>query len=159
MIRCPFCDQKNPTSAKSCGRCGADLPGTDQAAENSLESTVRWLLGNGNLIEAIKVYRSHAGASLADAKAAVEAIQCGESAPARPVPSPAAEQDVASLVRSGRKIEAIKLHREKTGAGLADAKAAVDALERDLGMPSKKSGCATALLGILLIGSVLLAMT
>jgi len=32
------------------------------------------------------------------------------------------------LVRAGRKIEAIKVYRERTGAGLAEAKAAVDAM-------------------------------
>ncbi len=32
------------------------------------------------------------------------------------------------LARQGRKIEAIKLYREATGAGLAEAKAAIDQL-------------------------------
>lgn len=36
--------------------------------------------------------------------------------------------EVRDLARRGRKIEAIKLHREQTGAGLKDAK---DAVERD----------------------------
>lgn len=42
----------------------------------------------------------------------------------------AAEQDnfepVRDLVRQGLKIEAIKLYREQTGVGLAEAKAAID---------------------------------
>ena len=37
---------------------------------------------------------------------------------------------VASLMQAGRKIEAIKLYREQTGAGLADAKDAVEAMAR-----------------------------
>lgn len=37
--------------------------------------------------------------------------------------------DVKSLLRQGRKIEAIKLMREMTGSGLKDAKDVVDALE------------------------------
>ena len=36
--------------------------------------------------------------------------------------------EVAGLVRAGRKIEAIKLYRETTGAGLKEAKDAVDRL-------------------------------
>lgn len=35
-------------------------------------------------------------------------------------------QEVAELVKAGRKIEAIKLYRELTGAGLAEAKEAVE---------------------------------
>lgn len=38
--------------------------------------------------------------------------------------------DVVDAWRKGRKIEAIRLLREKSGAGLAEAKAAIDALER-----------------------------
>ena len=35
---------------------------------------------------------------------------------------------VIALLRQGRKIEAIKVYREMTGAGLAEAKAAVEAM-------------------------------
>jgi ribosomal protein L7/L12 len=37
-------------------------------------------------------------------------------------------EPMRDLVRQGRKIEAIKLYREQTGAGLAEAKEAVDRL-------------------------------
>jgi ribosomal protein L7/L12 len=37
-----------------------------------------------------------------------------------------AARDAGSLARSGKKIEAIKLYRDLTGAGLAEAKAAVE---------------------------------
>lgn len=46
-----------------------------------------------------------------------------------------AGQQLAELVRQGRKLEAIKLVREQTGCGLAEAKAAVEKLER--GEPSE----------------------
>jgi len=42
----------------------------------------------------------------------------------------AAEADVADLMKAGRKIDAIKLYRERTGAGLAEAKRYVEDLER-----------------------------
>lgn len=37
--------------------------------------------------------------------------------------------EIVALLRMGRKIEAIKLYREMTGTGLAQAKAAVDSME------------------------------
>ena len=37
------------------------------------------------------------------------------------------DADVQALVTSGKKIHAIKLHRERTGLGLAEAKDAIDA--------------------------------
>jgi ribosomal protein L7/L12 len=38
------------------------------------------------------------------------------------------DSEVVALARSGQKIEAIKRYRELTGAGLAEAKQAVEAL-------------------------------
>lgn len=42
-------------------------------------------------------------------------------------------QRITELMRQGRKIEAIKLYREQTGVGLAQAKEAVEALEARYG--------------------------
>jgi ribosomal protein L7/L12 len=56
--------------------------------------------------------------------AILNAIGLQDAAPAAPDLSA-----VRSLALSGRKIEAIKVYRELTGAGLADAKAAVEAME------------------------------
>ena len=52
--------------------------------------------------------------------------------PADAVPTASGElaPDVVQLLNSGRKIEAIKVHRERTGLGLAEAKDAVEAFER-----------------------------
>jgi ribosomal protein L7/L12 len=52
-------------------------------------------------------------------------IQCSD---------PESLDDVGAPISQGNKIEAIKLYREKTGVGLAEAKAAVDVLERKLGI-------------------------
>lgn len=60
--------------------------------------------------------------------------------PPRPVPRPMIrvgderidDAAILDLIRRNRKIEAIKLMREKTGLGLAEAKDAVEALERDM---------------------------
>ena len=40
------------------------------------------------------------------------------------------ESELQDLLAAGKKIEAIKLFRERTGAGLAEAKKAVEAMER-----------------------------
>lgn len=47
------------------------------------------------------------------------------------LPQPVGPQLVA-LVQAGKKIEAIKVYRQTTGAGLKDSKNAIDALERSL---------------------------
>jgi len=41
---------------------------------------------------------------------------------------PGITQEIIDLVRMGRKIEAIKLYREETGAGLKEAKEAIDTI-------------------------------
>ena len=50
----------------------------------------------------------------------------------------------AALLRAGRKIEAIKSVRERTGVGLKEAKDAVDLLERQLGLERVSAMSATA---------------
>lgn len=48
--------------------------------------------------------------------------------------APESLDDVGAALSQGNKLEAIKLYREQTGVGLAEAKAAVDDLERKLGL-------------------------
>jgi ribosomal protein L7/L12 len=45
-------------------------------------------------------------------------------------PMPEYERHIRELLNVGNKIEAIKVYREETGAGLAEAKAAVEELDR-----------------------------
>jgi len=52
---------------------------------------------------------------------------------ADPNSDPALSPQVQEALRSGNKIEAIKLYRELTGVGLAEAKQAVEAIESRLG--------------------------
>ncbi|UNU44869.1 hypothetical protein EAO27_01300 [Sphingopyxis sp. YF1] len=42
------------------------------------------------------------------------------------------DDEIRDLIRQNRKIEAIKRMRERTGLGLAEAKDAVEALERQM---------------------------
>jgi ribosomal protein L7/L12 len=62
------------------------------------------------------------------------------AAPRPPAPPPMArvgdahidDEEIRDLIRQNRKIEAIKRMRERTGLGLAEAKDAVEALERQM---------------------------
>ena len=92
------------------------------------------LLNNGQKIRAIKLYRELHGVGLKEAKLAVEAIERdpGSGPPKRSTTAtePWLEK-VRDLISVGRKIEAIKHYRDHTGAGLAEAKRAVDDMARE----------------------------
>ena len=53
------------------------------------------------------------------------------AAPTGPVGA-AADPEVVGYLRSGKEINAIKVWRERTGLGLAEAKHAIDVAKRDL---------------------------
>lgn len=101
-------------------------------------------------IKAIKLYREDTGASLADAKNAVERMQLGlrmgivhQESGVSAMFSEASDLpggEVERLVLQGKKIQAIKLYREQTGLGLREAKEAVDALDL---LASKRSSLAS----------------
>ena len=109
------------------------------------------LVQRGNTIEAIRLYREAARVSLHEAKEAVGAIEArlrqervaGAAPPPPPFaappaaraggrPIPAWMQPVVDQLNRGNKIGAIKAYRDATGVGLAEAKATVEALERQL---------------------------
>ncbi len=69
----------------------------------------------------------------------------------------AAEEDVLGALRAGRKIEAIKIYRKKTGVGLAEAKEAVEAMGTEHGITPQSSGCAGVVLAALVLGGSLAA--
>lgn len=129
-----------------------NFPGNQN--EEALLNELASLLRSGRKIEAIKVYRRVTGASLADAKDALERLEqsimlSGISAGSAPQLNLAqlagmANMDtglpgmllseIAQLISQGKKIEAIKVYRQHTGAGLADAKSVVDQLEQRIRM-------------------------
>jgi ribosomal protein L7/L12 len=101
--------------------------------DSELLARVRNLLAAGNKIEAIKFYRAATGVGLAEAKAAVEAIEVGQVPALGGPPATPAGPDVLDRVRNllaaGNKIEAIKFYRAATGVGLAEAKNTVELIE------------------------------
>jgi ribosomal protein L7/L12 len=103
------------------------------------------LLTRKQKIEAIKRYREMTGVGLAEAKAAVEQMErelllgpqvamgvqsvMGAAGGTVGLDESAADLfavELQQLLLAGRKLEAIKLYREKTGASLAEAKAVID---------------------------------
>lgn len=76
-------------------------------------------------------------------------------------------QAIENAIFAGRKIEAIKLYRESTGEGLAEAKRAVEDMEVDLrrNSPEKfiasvsKTGCTGVLVcaAFIVIGAILVS--
>ena len=81
----------------------------------------------GRKIEAIKLYRQQTGVGLKEAKDAVDAMSAGRAVPAASL-GDLYRLGVEDLVRQGRKIEAIKQYRERTGVGLKEAKEAIDSI-------------------------------
>lgn len=98
----------------------------------------------GDEVEAVRSLRSTFVIGLKDAKSLVEAMQRGEEVNIRDLElvSSASIQSTAldsstmhkimELILAGDKIEAIRLFRESTGAGLKDAKDAIDGIEAAL---------------------------
>lgn len=91
------------------------------------------LVREGRKLEAIKLVRTITGCGLAEGKDAVEKLErdLAQSIQAPALNSTDAEAEVRRLVRSGDKIQAIKLYREATHCGLKEAKDAVDRIEAE----------------------------
>lgn len=129
----------------------------DNAAARELVERIVALLRAGQKIEAIKIYREATGRGLKEAKDAVEAIERRDVAFS---PGQAAEQlgvseefaqRLETAFRDQGKIPAIKLYRETTGAGLKEAKEAVERFAALRGLPASQAGCAGSVLLTVLI--------
>ncbi len=150
MPSCTFCDQENPRGATRCSNCGAELPGAMEnevspagGAATNANDVLSDLIRRGQKIEAIKLFREQTGVGLAEAKAAVEALERGETLVPPPTrPQSISDEEVVTALENGGKIGAIKLYRERTGVGLKEAKDAVEALAARHGIVPK-SGCAS----------------
>jgi ribosomal protein L7/L12 len=126
-------------------------------------SDIRELVRAGKKAEAIQQYQVRNGVELAEATEVIDRLFAGE--PVFPPPfAQSQSEDAASMhtksdfldavdvfLKSGRKVQAIKLYREYTALGLKEAKAVVDAREDQLNAEGHllKSGCfiATAAFG------------
>ena len=175
LVRCKFC--KNVAFVPGIATPQGNAP------QLALEE-IRRLAQSGNMVEAIRQYRTLYGVGLKEAKDAVEALSAGKVASERPIINRAitAEdtsrvlEEVKELLRRGKKIDAIKRYREVHDVGLAQAKDVVDQVEAALtgipvpprpeisgtpfyppSKPAKKSnaGCLVGTFILLLVGGIL----
>ncbi|MEZ6123192.1 MAG: hypothetical protein R3C49_08475 [Planctomycetaceae bacterium] len=118
----------------------------------AFEDEIREHLAAGNKIAAISLYRERTGVGLAEAKAAVESLEFGNSTdPETTADDPELTQQIVSLLGRGEKIEAIKCYRERFRVSLKQAKLAVEQIGEQNGIPaSSGSGC----LGVVLMMAV-----
>src|SRR5687768_1958763 len=114
-----------------------------------LPPAVRLALERGNKIEAIKHLRSITGLGLKEAKDWIESYERGEQPAAPPSAEPHPEgrdpnasftlnKEAFDALRRGSAIEAIKIVRERTGVGLAEAKGIVEMIQK--AMPDVADG-------------------
>jgi len=129
---------------------GRSLPVANEL-DGELRAELLALLQQGQKIGAIKLYRDRTGTALASAKALVEALARGENPRMSGQLAGVSEEELLALLEQGQKIEAIKLYRERTGAGLKDAKDAVEAIGLKHGLMNKRAGCAAVLLAFLAV--------
>lgn len=115
------------------------------------------LIQSGKKIEAIKLARQHLGMGLAEAKEFVESLHAdakagGGASRAEGAPPPEGglfDDQLDSLLRAKKKIDAVKLYRQRAGTDLKDAKDAVELRAVQLGLQTRPSKCfiATAACG------------
>ncbi|MHC4878367.1 MAG: ribosomal protein L7/L12 [Planctomycetota bacterium] len=126
-----------------------------------IDKEIRELLDAGNKIAAVKRLREETGIGLAEAKAVVEAFEASEPLAERTMtPDSDLTDQVIRLLERGEMIQAVKLHREQTGAGLKEAKEAVEQIGEQHGIPaSSGAGCLSLVLLCLTLSIVAGVMT
>ncbi len=98
----------------------------------TLDAELAELLVRGDKVAAIKLLRERAGMGLAAAKSAVEAALAGAAVAAADRDGTAASAvaelpaEVLALATTGRRVEAIRLLRERSGCDLKSAKDQID---------------------------------
>ena len=154
MPKCRFCSYDVHPSIAQCPRCGApvDKPSPD------LEQQVRALLDQGRKIDAVKLYKERMGVPLMEAKQAVEAVHAGAGPPSPADLGGDLEAELLRLLDGGRKLEAVKLYKDRMGVPLIEAKQAVESLAANHGLVPQRVGCLGMVLTVGLV-AVTLGMT
>jgi ribosomal protein L7/L12 len=131
MGKCLQCGFESFTPAATCPQCGAASPRIASGNPAALSGDLLRLIAEGKKLEAIKMYHDRTGARLIDAKNAVEALQRGDPLPgAASADGPAdLNAELRMLIQQGRKLQAVKLYKDRTGVSLMDAKKAIETLE------------------------------
>jgi len=102
---------------------------------------VRKLVASGRTIDAIKLYREITGLGLKEAKDAIDrcadggSLELADDVAARKSAldgGTLADGEIKRMLEAGRKFEAVKLLRARSGLDLATAKDIIDSMEADL---------------------------
>lgn len=150
MITCSSCRHANPIGTPLCSRCGAKLPSEAGTPTQDFSNELLELIQGGRKIEAIKRYREHTGTGLLEARQAIEFLEQGKLPPSTDTNPGEWEAEVLTQLAHHRKIAAIKIYREHTGAGLKEAKEAVEKLAAEHGIQTV-SGCSSSAATVLLV--------
>ncbi len=111
---------------------GRPQQSTPASRDRPTPDNIRARLARGEKIEAIRMLRRYSGLGLKESSDAIEAMQRGEMTafpapdPAGPADPEAMNEEIRRLLAGNEIIEAIKLYRQVTGAGLEESKEAVD---------------------------------
>jgi|GEM_PF-3589458 len=104
--------------------------------QGDLDTRIKNLILEGQMIKAVKEYRMATGAGLVEAKKYVDAltaaIRDGKSMEAYKNPEVNKEEveaEVKKLISEGKKVKAVKAYREATGCDLLTAKKYVDSIQ------------------------------
>jgi ribosomal protein L7/L12 len=150
-----LCDHDLPVGAHQCPNCGAPVGTNAPQTAEDLERQIGFLLERGQKLEAVKLYKDQTGASLKQAKDAVEALGRRPSPTSPSEPEGQMEAELLRLLRSGKKIEAAKIYKQQRGVQLIEAKQAVEAMAAKHGIVAEGAGCAGVLAAIMLVCVVL----
>jgi ribosomal protein L7/L12 len=124
-----------------------------------LEHQVRSLLDQGQKIAAVKLYKDQTGVGLAEAKAAVEALEAGIGQPSTPTEMrDDLEAELLRLLGDGQKIQAVKLYKDQMGVSLLEAKQAVESLAARHGLETQRGGCLGVVV-VVVLAAVAFGMT
>lgn len=98
-----------------------------------LQAEIQALMTQNKKISAIKKFRKYTGLGLKESKDYVEALSQHKAAwpdvPLKGGITPELKKELKNLISDNRKIEAIRLLRERSGLGLKQAKEYIDELE------------------------------
>ncbi len=139
-VKLAACDTKLANSLET----SKDSSSAVKLSRDVLEEQIKLLIAQRKKIEAIKLLRKQADIGLKAAKDAIDAVEKSgglvipgsEATGASDIAeldsrSPGSDlEKVKQLIRAGKKIDAVKLVRERTGLGLEEAKSEVDRLAR-----------------------------
>lgn len=118
----------------------------------------------GNKLAAVKIYKLATGSSLMDSKKAVEAMMRGESYSPRSLDGGANQDLILDAIFENKKLNAVKLYMEVSGASLMESKKFIEALTEQLREESsaefkpESPGCALLLLFVPALVAISLAM-